>query len=374
MKDSIDAYIEYSSINLPTILFSLEKNISFLGNKLWHSDKEKDEIIRETIKIYYNKYYLYIDNEYERIDLYLKLGSNVNNKLKNIILAIIDYCEENSKKELLDNENGLLYLTILIYISIVLYNSSFIKIDSVEEIKAVIDKIINKFSKIIYSKNVDLDKLINDIKDIVKKNNLFFKNISKLSNRNNKNSFINISKDTNCYKTMYEYDIEDLDNYDGKDIKIVIKKLNIYDRLSYISYDLLYYTSFKLLSNNKNKILLFPIKKEKLNKDTIEKYIGNKNKKVLKNIKFLVNYNDIKKDYDFVNFALKNDLDIYINVEEDFESDNYNMFMDIKNIVVTETFLSMNEKYKEIWEDTEVKFIIKNMDKKISERELIKLK
>ena len=192
--------------------------------------------------------------------------------------------------------------------------------------------------------------------------------------RSNKNSFINVSKDTNYYKVMYEYDIDELDNYDGKDIKIVIKKLNMYDELTFISYDLLYYTAFKLLANNKNKILLFPIKKDLLNKDTLERFVGNRNKEVLKNIRFLIKYEEITKDYDFVNFTINNGLNICIDVTEEFESDNYNMFMDIKEVIAPEGFMSLNDKYVEIWKDSEMKFIIKNMDIKISERELIKLK
>ena len=375
MKDSINSYIEYSCKNLPIITLSLEKNIEFLGKALWTSKEEKEEIIKKVIEIYYENYYLYIENEYSKLEKYIKSSKNINKKLKNILLAIIDYYEKNEKEEvLLQNENGVLYLTILIYLSIVLYYSNFINIDCEEEIKAVIDKILNKFKKINYRKGANLNILINEIKDIVSKNNLYFRNINKLMYRGNKNSFINISKDTNYYKVMYEYDIDELDNYDGKDIKIVIKKLNIYDTLSYISFDMAYYTAFKLLDNNKNKIILFPIKKELLNKDTLDRFIGDKNKKVLKQIKFLITYDDIKKDYDFVNFAINHDLGICIDITEEFESDNYNMFMDIKDVTAPEGFLSLNEKYSEIWQDSEMNFIVKNMDKKISERELIKLK
>ena len=375
MKDSVGLYIEYSSKNLPIITISLEKNIEFLGKTLWSSKEDKENIIRKTIEIYYDRYYLYTENEYERIEKYIKSSKNINKKLKNILLAIIDYYEEQGKEEeLIKNENGILYLTILIYTSTVLYYSNFIKIDDEEKIKTVLDKIINKFSKIKYRKNANLNNLINEIKEIVTKNNLFFRNINKLMNRGNKNSFININKDSNYCKVMYEYDIDELDNYDGKDIKIVIKKLNVYDELSFISFDLLYFTVFKLLANNKDKILLFPIKKDLLNKDTLNKFIGNRNKRILKNIKFLINYEEIKKDYDFVNFANNNNINLCIDVAEEFESDNYNMFMDVKNVIAPEGFLSLNEKYMEIWKDTEMNFIVKNMDKKISERELLRLK
>ena len=375
MKDSIDLYLEYSIKNLPNIIISLEKNIEFQGQTLWTSESDFKELIKNIIEIYYNKYYLYIENDYSKLELYIKSSKKINNKLKNIMLSIIDYYEENNKTNIIEqNENGILYLTILIYISIILYNKELIKLDSEEKIKSIIDKVITKFSKINYRKNANLEVLINDIKDIVIKNNQFFRSINKVMTRKNKNSFINISKDSNYYKVMYEYDIDELDNYDGKDIKIVIKKLNIYDTLSFISFDLLYYTTFKLLANNSNKILLFPIKKELLNKNTLERIIGNKNKKVLNNIKFLIKYNEIKKDYDFVNFAINNDLKLCIDIEEEFESDNYNMFMDIKDVITPEGFLSLNDKYKEIWQDTEMNFIVKNMETKLSERQLLKIK
>ena len=48
------------------------------------------------------------------------------------------------------------------------------------------------------------------------------------------------------------------------------------------------------------------------------------------------------------------------------------MFMDIKNVVCPEDFLSINEKYLEIWKDMNMNFIIKNIEDKINEDLLIK--
>ena len=94
----------------------------------------------------------------------------------------------------------------------------------------------------------------------------------------------------------------------------------------------------------------------------------------MQNIKFLIKYNEIQKDYDFVNFAINHNLNLCIDIEEEFESDNYNMFMDVKDVITPEGFLSLNDKYKEIWQDIEMNFIVKNMDTKLSERELLKIK
>ena len=50
------------------------------------------------------------------------------------------------------------------------------------------------------------------------------------------------------------------------------------------------------------------------------------------------------------------------------------MFMDVKNIVVPEDFLSVNEKYMEVWKDMSMNFIIKDMSSKISEKKLLGIK
>ena len=69
-----------------------------------------------------------------------------------------------------------------------------------------------------------------------------------------------------------------------------------------------------------------------------------------------------------------NNIDLYIEVVKNIETNNYNMFMDIKNIVCPEEFISTNEKYLEIWKDMEMNFIIKNMESKINEKSLLNRK
>ena len=47
------------------------------------------------------------------------------------------------------------------------------------------------------------------------------------------------------------------------------------------------------------------------------------------------------------------------------------MFMDLKNVIVSEEFLSLNDKYIEIWKDMNINFIIKDYRDRILEKELI---
>ena len=69
-----------------------------------------------------------------------------------------------------------------------------------------------------------------------------------------------------------------------------------------------------------------------------------------------------------------NDIDIFIEVNDSRETNNYNMFMDVQNIVVTEEFISINEKYVEIWKDMNMNFIIKNLGNRLTEKRLISRK
>ena len=60
--------------------------------------------------------------------------------------------------------------------------------------------------------------------------------------------------------------------------------MNINSIFNKISYDLTYYTMFKLLSDGKNKILLFPINKDVFNIDSYDFYVKSRNKNIIKNI------------------------------------------------------------------------------------------
>jgi len=68
-------------------------------------------------------------------------------------------------------------------------------------------------------------------------------------------------------------------------------------------------------------------------------------------------------------------VDLYIDVTKTFETNNYNLFMDIKNIIISEDFITNNEKYKEIWKDMNIDFIIKDIDNDILlEKDLLRKK
>ena len=147
--------------------------------------------------------------------------------------------------------------------------------------------------------------------------------------------------------------------------------MNITSILSGISYDLAYITSFKLLKEGIKKQLLFKVKKDDIIDKNIRDYMIKRNKIINDNIKFLVDYEDIKDDYDFINTIKEYNIDLYIEVNKVVDTNNYNMFMDIKKIIVPEEFLSTNEKYIEIWKDMNIEFIIKNYRNKIDEKHLL---
>ena len=147
--------------------------------------------------------------------------------------------------------------------------------------------------------------------------------------------------------------------------------MNITSILSGISYDLAYVTSFKLLKEGIKIQLLFKVKKDDIIDKNIRDYMIKRNKIINDNIKFLVDYEDIKDDYDFINTIKEYNIDLYIEVNKVVDTNNYNMFMDIKKIIVPEEFLSTNEKYIEIWKDMNMEFIIKNYRNKIDEKHLL---
>ena len=372
MNDIIAKYIENSKNSIVNISNVLEDNIEFLDNNLWSSKEEFNEIITKVVNIYYDKYYLYKENNFENINKYIKFSNSINRKLKTILLAIIDYYESTDNiKIITQKESSILYLTILMYVSLVLYNTKFNLIEEPKGIEKTINNIIDNFAKIRFNKNKDLNNIIETIKDDVVKNNEFRNTLDSLMNKESHNAYINLSKENKYYKVLYEYDIDALDEYDGKDIRIVINELDIFKKFMFMSFDLAYYTSFKLLEKGLDYKLLLPINKDDIDNETLDKLLENKNDLIVSNILLTVDFEDIENNYEFVNNIKKRSVGIAINVNKNFESENYNMFMNVLDIVVEEEFLSINNRYLEIWKDMNINFIIKNMDKKVTEKELL---
>lgn len=372
MNDSIEKYLNKSKKNLNTIIESLETNIEFLDNELWSTYDEVRDKISNIINIYYDKYYLYVSNDFSKIDKYIKFNNKINRKLKTILMSIIDYYESiNEEKNIRDKEGSILYLTILIYVALILYEKEFITIDTPKKIEKVINNIIDNFARIRFKREKDLVTLINNIKEVITENNKFNNFIDSLDTKESHNIYMSINKDNNYYKAIYEYKIDDLNDYEDRDISIVNEKLNINSILCGISYDIAYYTMFKLLRNGLDYTILFPINKKNLMDETIRNFMVNRNKNINNRIKFLINYDEIINDYEFVNTMKANEIDIYIEVSDNRETNNYNMFMDVSNIIVTEEFISINEKYVEIWKDMNMNFIIKNFGNRLTEKRLI---
>lgn len=372
MNDIIDKYIISSKENLNIILINLENNIEFTNNNIWKNNTEFKDIIKSITNIYFEKYFLYCKNDFSKIDKFIKFNNKINRKLKTILLSIIDYYENNNiLYKITNEEDTILYLTVLYYLSLKLYEENFNNVDNPKKIEKYINNIIDNFKDIKFKKEKDLVILIQNIKDILLKNSEFNNNINKLSTNDSHNTFIKINDNDNYYKVLYEYEIDKLNNYNELDINIVNNKINIFNILNGISYDLVYFTVFKLLKNGMNKKILFKITKEEILDDKILDYMIKRNSVVVNNIKFLVDYNDIKDNFDMVNKICDKNINIFVEVNDAIETNNYNMFMNLKNIIVPEEFLSKNEKYIEIWKDMNMNFIVKDLQNKINEKELL---
>lgn len=372
MNDIIDKYIISSKENLNIILINLENNIEFTNNNIWKNNTEFKDIIKSITNIYFEKYFLYCKNDFSKIDKFIKFNNKINRKLKTILLSIIDYYENNNiLYKITNEEDTILYLTVLYYLSLKLYEENFNNVDNPKKIEKYINNIIDNFKDIKFKKEKDLVILIQNIKDILLKNSEFNNNINKLSTNDSHNTFIKINDNDNYFKVLYEYEIDKLNNYNELDINIVNNKINIFNILNGISYDLVYFTVFKLLKNGMNKKILFKITKEEILDDKILDYMIKRNNVVVNNIKFLVDYNDIKDNFDMVNKIRDKNINIFVEVNDAIETNNYNMFMNLKNIIVPEEFLSKNEKYIEIWKDMNMNFIVKDLQNKINEKELL---
>ena len=372
MNGSIESYLNKSKKNLNTIIECLEKNIEFLDNDLWNEYSTIKNTMESIVEIYFDKYYLYSSNDFNKINNYIKFNNKINRKLKTILLAIIDYYEITKEENIIkDKESSILYMTILIYIALVLYEKNINNIDTPKKIEKTINNILDNFEKIRFRREKDLVVLIQDIKNIIINNNEFNNALDKLNTEASYNIYMSINKDNDYYKVIYNYKINELDNYENKDISIVNDKMNITKKFTKISYDLACFTAFKLLKKGLNYKLLFPITKNDLMERDMFHYINNNNKDINRRIKFLINYEEIKNDYEFINFINEQDINVFIEMNDSNETNNYNMFMGLNKIIVPEEFIGINEKYLEIWKDMKIEFIIKNLGQRLTESRLI---
>ena len=132
MNDIIDKYIISSKENLNIILINLENNIEFTNNNIWKNNTEFKDIIKSITNIYFEKYFLYCKNDFSKIDKFIKFNNKINRKLKTILLSIINYYENNNiLYKITNEEDTILYLTVLYYLSLKLYEENFNNVDKI---------------------------------------------------------------------------------------------------------------------------------------------------------------------------------------------------------------------------------------------------
>ena len=125
MKDSISEYINYSKNSICIISDELAKNVEFQEQNLWASRNDLMELIKNIVNIYYDKYYLYT-GDFSKINEYITFNNKINRRLSCILMSIIDYyISINDINTIKEKESSILYLTILIYLAIVLYNNNY---------------------------------------------------------------------------------------------------------------------------------------------------------------------------------------------------------------------------------------------------------
>ena len=62
---------------------------------------------------------IYCKNDFSKIDKFIKFNNKINRKLKTILLSIIDYYENNNiLYKITNEEDTILYLTVLYYLSL----------------------------------------------------------------------------------------------------------------------------------------------------------------------------------------------------------------------------------------------------------------
>ncbi len=342
-------YLSKKAKNLNDYAKSLESIITLENNTLWKTKQEFLEYAKEVIDLYVNNYYF--DNNMHRDNPIEYVNDNINVVLK----ALVSYCKKNNQTLMLKekkNETFLLsvIVTVATYLDIAtnIVDGNFL--DTKNKFKYLLKYLENTKILKIYLNNIPT---INNLFDLIKKNNSneekFFKCFE---NELYYNSYEKYTDDDKYYLVKFNYQVNDLDEYDTKLVKEIEDKYQ--DKYFKISYELLeiYYLK-ELISNREIPTFLIPV-----NKDNI-KLIGDSYLK--ENVSLLIKVDDKYELNEEINNLKSMGYKInYLCLEHGEVNDNY--FGRDMDVFINSEFKKLNEEKIYSWNNRKVNFIVNDRE------------
>lgn len=337
--------VEYSKV--------LETLITLENNTLWKNKQEFSAYAKDVINYYVDHYYF--DNNTHRDNPIEYSNDNINSVLK----SLIEYCKEVGKTSLLIEKKNETFL-----LSVIITTACYVDI-STNVVDGNYSDTKNKFKYLLqYLQKTNILKVYINNQTAI--NNLFKKLKATTTNEdkffkafvqdNSYNKYQLYTKEPDYNLVSYMYKIDGLDEFDQEMVKKINKEYE--DKYLNISYELLSVELLKeYISNSEVKTYLIPVTESSIKKESNFSVLSEDILK--KQVKILLNYEDAKKYKDYIS-KLENIGFSFIYKYDGNSEVSQNTFIRNMDVIVSESFLKVNEDKVYSWKNQGINFIIKN--------------
>lgn len=295
-----ETYYNYKKKTLFEYSLLLSKILDISKNKMWHSNRIKEDSLKKIIDIYFDKYEINHNNDSNLVRCFINNKDIFKYKIDREIIAVIDYFTVNTRAfEIKAYEKEIILVGIILNIANNLDISTVPFKENKNNYKTILINYIEKFNKIDFINIIDdgkrnINVLLELIKTNVRKERKLFES---LTSNISFNRYIDISKGN--YLAQYNYSVPMINKYDKAAINYVYNKDNINDDFALISYDLISVTLMKTFSVRDTKETYYlPLKREFFKTDKNVRGLNTlfKNNYLKRHIKILINYNDFDEN------------------------------------------------------------------------------
>ena len=321
-----------------------------------------EKIINKIIDIYFDNYYLEKNIDYTYLTKYFELDETKESLMKDVLLSSIIFYKNNGLEEQIKTDiKTIVVLSNTIYLSMTLDNKVNEYLNSLLEVEDRFDIFKKEYLTRIKISSEQLELLIEELYNEIKKDTSAEKKFWKSLNDNN--YILDFKKNTNYenyYLVNYHYDIKLLNRYDKYEIERTSQTKGIMDDILAIYLEKLSIFVLKnLLSGNSDDCFFIKIYCDYFNKNknllNIDRILNNNI--IRKRIVFLFDIKDINKNKNIISYLNSKNFTIAVNnIDEktNLETTTFDMF---DYAFISNKILNSHTDLKEIWEIKNIKFI-----------------
>ena len=373
--DLYGSYIDYKVRTLNEYTLTLSKIIGIKDNKLFNNQRMRNDFWPFVIKDYLNRYVQGIPLNKYLVKGFLNEKEISNFKLENEVMSIINYLiTKNLVLNISEYKQSIILASFILKIAnrVDILTSPFTK--NQNNYSTLCTNAINEANKVKYINLIDngkkeTNKLLEQVKENVKKERKFFESLTNVSSFN---KYIDISKENIYYLAQYNYRIPNLNKYDEYAVKDIYDNLGVDDAFALISANLIVASELKLISIRKPlKMLFLPLRKSFLENDKNIKELSQifKSNKLHKHIKILINYGDAKND--IINTLRKYKIEYYVYCSRNSAATSGKLIDGANNYLVSKEFYDNNKNIISKWKNLDINIIKEEFDGIVTDSRLL---